>query len=136
MMYNNKKINRLIPKLIFVALLIIVFLISIFTVNIFNKKREVEAEIEKIKNENISLEEKRSELSNLLDYFQDKSFMEKEARRRLNLQKSGEKAVIIVDKRDKEDISASAVKSSEELMNNSESLINPRRWLNFIFKFE
>jgi len=136
MMYNNKKINRLIPKLIFVALLIIVFLISFYAVNVFNKKREVEAEIKKLKNENISLEEKKSELGNLLDYFQDKSFIEKEARRRLNLQKSGEKAVIIVDKREKEDMSASATESSEKLMNNSGSLINPRKWLNFIFKFE
>ena len=136
MMYNNKKINRLIPKLIFVALLIIVFLISFYAVNVFNKKREVEAEIKKLKNENISLEEKKSELGNLLDYFQDKSFIEKEARRRLNLQKSGEKAVIIVDKREEEDMSASATESSEKLMNNSGSLINPRKWLNFIFKFE
>jgi len=136
MMYNNKKINRLIPKLIFVALLIIVFLISFYAVNVFNKKREVEAEIKKLKNENISLEEKKSELGNLLDYFQDKSFIEKEARRRLNLQKFGEKAVIIVDKREEEDMSASATESSEKLMNNSGSLINPRKWLNFIFKFE
>ena len=136
MMYNNKKINRLIPKLIFVALLIIVFLISFYAVNVFNKKREVEAEIKKLKNENISLEEKKSELGNLLDYFQDKSFIEKEARRRLNLQKFGEKAGIIVDKREEEDMSASATESSEKLMNNSGSLINPRKWLNFIFKFE
>ena len=136
MMYNNKKNNRPIPKLIFVALLIIVFLISFYAVNVFNKKREVEAEIKKLKNENISLEEKKSELGNLLDYFQDKSFIEKEARRRLNLQKFGEKAVIIVDKREEEDMSASATESSEKLMNNSGSLINPRKWLNFIFKFE
>lgn len=136
MMHNNKKINYLIPKLIFIALLIVVLLISVYAVNIFDKKREVEAEIARLKNENISLSEKKIELGNLLDYFQDESFVEKEARRRLNLQKSGEKAVIVVDKREKMDISANATQSSEKSKNNSGGLINPQKWLNFIFKFK
>lgn len=136
MMYNNKKINHLISKLIFIALLIVVLLISVYAVNIFKKKREVEAEIARLKNENTSLSEKKIELGNLFDYFQDESFVEKEARRRLNLQKFGEKAVIVVDKREKADISANTMQSSENLMNNSGGMVNPQKWFDFIFKFK
>ncbi len=106
MQYNDKKINRLMFKLVFWALVAVVVFVSVHVVSVFKKRQEVEAEIEKINQEKTALNEKKEELNNLLDYFQDKSFIEKEARRKLNMQKEGERAVIVINKGESSNLSA------------------------------
>lgn len=148
MLQNDKKINNLALKVIFVVIIIAIFFVSGSIADVFKKRKNAEVEIEKIKKENITLFEKKNELANLADYFQDKSFIEKEARRRLNLQKPGEKEVIVItDKNNKNqadytrtDIfeSSNSIKEKsdiqEEIIYQDNLLYNPLRWYKFIFK--
>ena len=148
MLQNDKKINNLALKVIFVVIIVAIFFVSGSIADVFKKRKNAEVEIEKIKKENIALFEKKNELANLADYFQDKSFIEKEARRRLNLQKPGEKEVIVItDKNNKNqadytraDIfeSSDSIKEKsdvqEEINYQDNLLYNPLRWYKFIFK--
>ena len=148
MLQNDKKINNLALKVIFVVIIVAIFFVSGSIADVFKKRKNAEVEIEKIKKENIALLEKKNELANLADYFQDKSFIEKEARRRLNLQKPGEKEVIVItDKNNKNqadytraDIfeSSDSIKEKsdvqEEINYQDNLLYNPLRWYKFIFK--
>ena len=59
------------------------------------RKYQLTKEIKNLKEEITKLEGNNQQLSNLLEYFQDKSYLEKEARLKLNLTKPGEKVVIV-----------------------------------------
>ena len=122
-------------KLVFWALVAVVVFVSVHVVSVFKKRQEVEAEIEKINQEKTALNEKKEELNNLLDYFQDKSFIEKEARRKLNMQKEGERAVIVINKGESSNLSAN-VSEAEDISQRKrpEDLSNYHKWLDFIFR--
>lgn len=133
-------------KGVFIVIVIAIFFVSVSIVNVFKKRKDVESEIAKTKKENISLIEKKNELANLLDYFQDKSFIEKEARRRLNLQKPGEKEVIVVDnksgdnKADSSQANISGIvdlaggRSSKQDDHQDNPAYNPLKWFKLIFQ--
>lgn len=59
------------------------------------RRLQVEKEIEALQKEIELLENKNSELKGLIEYYQTESFAERQAREKLNLQKEGERAVII-----------------------------------------
>jgi len=59
------------------------------------RKYQLTKEINRLKSEIERLENKDQNLADLLEYFEDESYLEKEARLKLNLQKPGEKLVII-----------------------------------------
>lgn len=139
MQYDDKKINHLMSKMVFVSLLAAVVFISVSIAGILKKKGEVDKEMEKIKKESAYLSEKKTEYNNLIDYFQDKSFIEKEARRKLNFQKPGEKAVIVIDKRENKANEEAGIfkmidKSESDSENKEVLYSNIYKWLNFIFK--
>lgn len=148
MLQDDKKINNIALKVVFIVVIIAIFFVSVSIVNVFKKRKDAESEMKKIKKEKTVLIEKKNEMANLLDYFNDKSFIEKEARRRLNLQKPGEKETIVINDKNNNDQKNSAQanifgvtdsikeKSSaqEELNYQNNILYNPLRWFKFIFK--
>lgn len=56
---------------------------------------EINKEISRLQTEIENLEKSNKELSQLIEYLQTESFKEREARLRLNLQKLGEKVIVI-----------------------------------------
>ncbi|HEB01429.1 MAG TPA: septum formation initiator family protein [Candidatus Portnoybacteria bacterium] len=58
-------------------------------------KWQIKREIAALQTEIEELERGNQELANLLEYFKTESFKEKEAREKLNLQKPGEKVVLM-----------------------------------------
>lgn len=59
------------------------------------KRYLIERQIENLKNQFISLQSGNSRLESLLGYLNSPDFQEKEIRRKLNLQKAGEHAVVL-----------------------------------------
>jgi len=59
------------------------------------RKYQLTKEIKNLKAEISKLEGGNQQLNNLIEYFQDESYLEKEARLKLNLTKPGEKVVIV-----------------------------------------
>lgn len=134
MQYNRQKINNIFSKLVFLGVAALIFFIAVGVLDVFKKKKEVESEIQRLKNENSALAENKNELYNLINYYQDKNFLEKEARRRLNLQKPDEKAVVVIDKRENKELPANAVSAAPNIFGAKKSLPNIYKWFNLIFK--
>lgn len=134
MQYNRSKINNVFSKLVFLGIFALIFFIAVEALDVFKKKKEVENEIQRLKNENASLAENKNELNNLLSYYQDKNFLEKEARRRLNLQKPDEKAVVVIDKREDKISPENAASAAINIFDKKNDLPNIYKWFNLFFK--
>ena len=89
-------IRKLIGSKLF--LLLIVFILIALTISVGREsyhKYQLTKEINQLKSEIGRLEKNGQHLADLLEYFGEESYLEKEARLKLNLQKPGEKLVII-----------------------------------------
>lgn len=134
MQYNRSKINNVFSKLVFLGVFVLIFFIAVEVLDVFKKKKEVENEIQRLKNENAYLAENKNELNNLLSYYQDKNFLEKEARRRLNLQKPDEKVVVVIDKREDKISPENAASAAINIFSKDSDLPNIYKWFNLFFK--
>jgi len=64
------------------------------------RRVQLTKEIDRLKLETERFEGKKDQLSNLLESFKEESYLEKEARLKLNLKKPGEKVVILPQSRE------------------------------------
>ncbi len=95
--YTAKKI--LSSKLaIFCLLIIFILLASVIVKNLNQQKNNTEKAFE-LENEIFVLEKQNQELSQLIDFFSETEFVEKQAREKLGLAKPGEKLVIIPEQK-------------------------------------
>lgn len=96
---NKKFIKRLLGSKIFLFVVLFAMLGLILNVGRESyRKYQLVKEIRNLEIEIKKVEGRNRQLSDLMDYFSEESFLEKEARLKLNLQKPGEKIVIFSDK--------------------------------------
>lgn len=135
------KFKKILGSKITLFLLLLAFIwLSVNLVNIFYKKYKVNQEIENLKAEIGKVEKSNQEISSLIDYFSSQSFLEKEAKEKLNLKKEGEQVVIIEPA--KEPLATTSqpesVGSQASADQNSASLekseSNFTRWWRYFFK--
>jgi len=89
--------EKLIRSRIFFIFLIPIFLALL--VGIFQQfyhRYQVKKDLDKLDTEIANFNKQKEDLNNLLDYYKNKSYLENEARVRLNLKKEGEEVVIIL----------------------------------------
>jgi len=87
------------------------------------KNYQLNQEEANLKSEVASLENEVQDLKNQIVYYQSDSYKEKMLRAKLNLQKEGEKVVVITAPPDVQQV-------TEE---KKESLSNPQKWLRYFF---
>jgi len=100
------------------------------------RKHQLTKEIEKLEASIDRLEGRNQQLSDLMGYFSEESFLEKEARIKLNLQKPGEQVVIfsgLNGQNDKEQLPNSQAngQSNREV---SDLTANCWKWWEYFFK--
>ncbi|MBI4709090.1 MAG: septum formation initiator family protein [Candidatus Portnoybacteria bacterium] len=89
-------IKKILSSKITLFLLLLGFIwLIVNLVNVFYKKYELNKETQSLKAQIEQSQENNQEISKLLEYFGSQSFLEKEAREKLNLRKEGEEVVII-----------------------------------------
>jgi len=93
------------------------------------QKIEIQREIDKLKTETGKLEADNKYLSGILDYIGSDSFKEREMRLKLNLQKEGEKVIIIYDESGALKTGQNSAKESE----NSTNRQNYKKWWDYFF---
>lgn len=97
---------------LFLAVFILIYLIINLGRESY-RKYQLTKEIDSLKTEIERLEGSNQQMANLMDYFKEDSFLEKEARLKLNLKKPEEKVIIISDYFDsKTDLDASTNNSN------------------------
>lgn len=79
---------------LFFALLVLVWLAIIIARATYNRY-QFNQEIERLKSEIERTEKRNQELASLIEFFKTESFLEKEAREKLNLKKEGENVVVV-----------------------------------------
>lgn len=129
--HHKHFIKRLLSSKVFlflVALILIWLVISV--VRESYRKYQLTQEINQLKSEIERLEGSNQDLANLLEYFQQESFLEKEARLKLNLKKPGEK-VVIVPRSEEEGIEIEPIKRTEEEIKKEKP--NWLKWWKYFF---
>lgn len=94
------------------------------------KKKQIQEEVKKLRDQAISLEQGNQKLKGLIEYFQTQNFSEKEAREKLNVKKEGEKVVILRQQEEqRENIKEDGVNGQDQLI-----VSNPLKWWNYFFE--
>ena len=141
--HNKYSIKRLLGSKVFLfaAVFILIFLIISLGRESY-RKHQLTKEINNLKSEIERLDGRNRQLANLMDYFEEESFLEKEARLKLNLKKPGEKVVILSDYFDSKanlDASADAGYNTETEGNIPQKIANEKpanywKWWEYFFQ--
>lgn len=119
---------------LFFLLLALIWLSLILT-NTTYKRYQMIKEINDLKNEISQLKTDNQDLVNLLDSFNNQSFLEKEARRRLNLKKEGEIVVVLPKTETGATFQAQEQEIKEENSSqNEKEESNLSKWWRYFFK--
>jgi len=92
---TKKNVKRILSSKVFLFLAVLALIA--LAVNLGResyRKYQLGKEIQALKTEMERLEGRNSQLAEMIEYFKDESYLEKEARLKLNLKKPGEKVVI------------------------------------------
>lgn len=123
------------PKILkskfFIALLVFTIGWAILSLyKVWVKKIDIDAEIEALRQRGQSLEEENKRLTENIEYLKTNDFLEREARENLNLQKPGEKAIIVNRKGD----AATREAARENDSGDNELMPFWRRWVQYFLK--
>lgn len=127
---NPSIYKNLIKSKIFFIFLIPIFLILVFGIfqNLYHRY-QVKKDLDRLNAEIISLNKQKEDLGKLLDYYNNPSNLEKEARVRLNYKKEGEKVVVILP---------TATSSGDKIISapslNNENMSNYKQWWYYFFR--
>ena len=126
---GNSWLIRLIILLGLIALIFIVLAIYKETY----RKKQIQKEIDILKEEADRIQGANSRLADKLAYLQGRDYQEKEIRDKLNLQNPDEN-VIIIKPNPIEEVEAKGIseKPNQELV---VKISNPERWWNYFFKY-
>ena len=106
------------------GILIIVFFVGLSLIKIYPNKVTVDNEVNNLEQKIAEVESYNSKLGSMLDYFKSDSYLEREARERLNYKKPDEQAVFIFREKD------GPVLLEESI----ENLSYPQRWWKWIWQ--
>lgn len=113
-------------KLAFISLVAVAGVLGYKVLVVSYEKYQITEQISNLDGELVALDAKSKDLQALIGRLQDKEFIEKEARKKLNLSKAGEKAVIIVNPQ-----KTAAQNKKKEETQKKES--NPYKWYRTLF---
>ena len=124
-------------RLFLFGVMLVLVILSVKTGRESYRKYQLNKEINELRAEIERLEGKNQQLSRLIKDLKQGFYLEKEARRRLNLKKEGERVVILPDSlwTSTEEASAkSELDSTEKKEKNREDMPNYWKWWEYFFK--
>lgn len=96
------------------------------------RKHQISGQINKLKSEVEELEKNNKGLTDIIQYFESDDYVEKEARKKLNLAKPGENVVVITGEKDKTKENLEPAKKDNSAANQKE-ISNPLKWWKYLF---
>ena len=118
--------KRLLKSRIFFIFLIPIFVALLFGISQqFYYRYQVQKKINEFNAEVANYKKQREDLTKLIEYYQDPSNLENEARIRLNLKKEGEKVVIILP--------TATSTGGNQTSGSDENLPNYKKWWYYFF---
>lgn len=131
---NQKKIvKRIFASKLFLFFLLITLVFLGFKVGQESYyKYQLQQKINNLKSEIDKVEGENNQLSKMMNYLKNESYLEQEARVKLNLKKPGEKVVIFPGKEKKENSNFKILEQDENAQKNSSA--NHWRWWEYFFE--
>jgi cell division protein FtsL len=120
--------------------LIIVFIWSVIAcIKITYKKKQMVKESEELQAEISKIQEENKQLGSIKNILTNPSFLEKEAKRRLNLKREGEEVVIVPEGEINQVVKGAENEEVEQIGGNSASVeskeeTNLRKWWRYFFE--
>jgi len=137
----RKNKNWLSSKILLLVGFIILIFFGVNLTREFLAGEQLDENVDSLKDEMSGLESKNKELNDLIGYLNTTDFIEQEARSKLNLQKPGERIIIVPSSTEAAlpvtltDNSVESVKTDEKSVDASIVVgSNPNRWLKYFFK--
>lgn len=122
---------RIIFFLGFVALALIIFALSKQTY----KKKQVEKEIETLRQEAEKIKKGNLTLEDKVSYLESRDYQEKEAKDKLNMQNPKENVVIIKPEMAKKEELPQVENNPPQLTENQDKFSNIKKWYDYFFKY-
>jgi len=144
MVQRTKKIKKILSSKIFlfIAIFVLIFLL-IGLIRETYRKHQLISEINQLKSNVDKLEGDNQQLVDLIDYFKEDSYLEKEARIKLNLRNPGETVVVLskdtinkveVIRKGGAEIEEEDKKDVESVINNDPEMVNYWKWWEYFFQ--
>lgn len=119
-------------KLLLMLMFVILIFIGIESGQEIWREYKIKKEIETLKTEITKYKKENNDLEKMLDYYKTLSYKEKEARLKLNMQKPGEK-VILVDSAESGETDKKTDNSILQTEENAADFSNVKKWWNYFF---
>jgi cell division protein FtsB len=127
-------------KIFLFFLLLAVIWVGLVSIKAYYKKSQLDQEVTSLKSEIGKLDQQDQDLSQLIKYFNNQNYLEKEAKDKLNLKKSDENVVMVPEGQLNEEADASQELSSTKtngILNNSQSARDAEnnlvKWWKYLF---
>jgi cell division protein FtsL len=136
------KIKKILGSRITLFFLLLGFIwLVVNVVSVYYRKYKINKEVEDLKAQIASAEKSNQQISEMIDYLGSQSFLEKEAREKLNMKKPGEEVVIIEPQRQQATSVPEVLPGKNEIEKNEnlaqeppKSESNLAKWWEFFFK--
>jgi cell division protein FtsL len=121
---QGRKIKKILSSKITLFFLLLGFIWLIMgVVNVYYKKYQINKQVEKLKSEIAKTEQNNQQISAMIDYLGSQSFLEKEAREKLNMKKEGEEVVMVEPAKN---LAGAGAQAPGELLPENESQAKPQ----------
>lgn len=117
-------------KILPAVFLIIIIVVGAELAQAIRREYEINKEIDSLKEEITRYDKENNDLEKMMEYYNTLSYKEKEARLKLNLQKPGEKT-ILVDPPTKTELE---MEIKKEVENSLKDQTNIKKWWNYFFE--
>ncbi|MFH1671366.1 MAG: septum formation initiator family protein [Candidatus Portnoybacteria bacterium] len=132
----KKLIRKLLGSKVF--LFCITLLLIILVINLFResyRKYQLTKEIDKLESEIERLEGGNRQLAEMMEYFKDESYLEKEARLKLNLKKPDEKVIVLADQPEENTSAEDILEQAREGQKDKDETANYWKWWEYFFQY-
>jgi len=121
-------------KILFLVMILILGYSGYALVNVFLEKKEIDDRLASLRLEIEEMELYREEIKKNKEYYSSQDFLEKEARRLLNYQKTGEEVIAVIPNKNNQ-ISGEKLTAKKERIQeeNIKELSNPEKWRRYFF---
>ena len=130
---RNKKSRGFIKFFVALALLAAIIILSYKIYGVSYKKYQINKKVTTLDAVMAELSQKADDMKALVGRLENKDYIEKEARKKLNFQKPGEQPVIITKKGAGANNGAVAKNNSDASVKNSQEESNIKLWYNMFF---
>jgi cell division protein FtsB len=130
---SHEKSNKWLWRLVFFLTLITMFLGGLAISKEAYKKRQIQKEIDQLKNEAERIKKENLDLDEKIQYLGSQDYQKKEAKDKLNLQSPGENLVVIKPSIGKKE--AVAAEFENLPAREEEKNTNQKKWWDYFFKY-